>query len=105
MASANQRRTISCQCEICSQHPYSEVAKHHRRVNRMVASFDERHRRLFVGFLADQLGEGGISQMATITGMSRNTIRRGKKELSHPLIDSSRIRAKGGGRKPIEQKT
>lgn len=104
MALAKRRKPASCQCDMCQQHPYSAVAKQHRQVNRMVASLDERKRRLLVGFLADQMGKGGISEMATVTGMSRNTVRRGKHELAQPQIDCSRIRVEGGGRKPVEQK-
>ena len=79
--SALRKRTVGkCPCVACQLHPYGKTAKEHRRINRMVVSLDERSRRRFVGFLAEQLGEGGISQVAHITGMSRHTIRRGKNE-------------------------
>jgi hypothetical protein len=98
------RTPASCQCDMCQQHPFSAVARQHRKINRVVASFDERQRRLFVGFLADQIGMGGVSEIAMVTGMSRNTVRRGKMELAQPLQKGSRIRVEGGGRKPLEKK-
>lgn len=104
MPSSKQCKPAVCQCDVCQQHPYSKVAKQHHSINHMVASLDERKRRLFAGFLAEQIGDGGISKVAVVTGMSRHTIRRGKTELHQPLMDSSRIRAEGGGRKPIEKK-
>lgn len=104
MSLSKRRKPAICQCDMCQQHPYSQVAKQHRLINRMASLLDERRRRLFAGFLAEQMGEGGISKMAVVTGMSRHTIRRGTTELHQPPMDSSRIRAEGGGRKLIEKK-
>jgi hypothetical protein len=71
----------------------------------LVATFDEKSRRLFVAFLARQQGRGGIAQLVRITGLSRNTIRRGQYELLRPSPDlENRIRRKGGGRKRLEKK-
>jgi hypothetical protein len=82
------------------------VAVEHRAINRLVAVSNERLRRLLVGFLAAQMGYGGVSRMARITGMDRNTIARGQRELRRQGISkaqaSSRVRRFGGGRKPVE---
>ena len=46
-----------------------------------------RQRRLFAAFQAQQLGHGGITHMAEITGLDRKTIRKRVQELStfdHP---------------------
>jgi hypothetical protein len=64
---------------------------------------NEKHRRQFVGLLARQLGQGGVSQMAQITGLSRNTISRGQQEIAAGDFNE-RIRAKGGGRPLTEKK-
>lgn len=95
----------SCSCQICQQQPQSAVGKEHRAINQLVATLDEKSRRLVVGFWASQQGRGGIARLARITGLSRNTIRRGQRELEEPPGASRlRVRQVGGGRKRIEKK-
>jgi len=96
----------SCECSICEQHPYSRVAKEHRTINRLVAGADERNRRLLAGFLAQQRGRGGVALLARVTGLSRRTILRGRRELQQArgTANVARIRRKGGGRKRVEKK-
>jgi hypothetical protein len=94
----------ACTCPTCRQHPRSAVAADHRLINRLLAAADERLRRLFAGFLARQLGSGGVSQLQRISGLDRKTIAKGLRELrqqDEPL--TGRIRRPGGGRKPVEQ--
>src|SRR5438552_10078033 len=74
---------------------------------------DERRRRLWAAAEAMVLGRGGITAVATATGLERNTIRVGIRELqdSHHSTASAeaataadpvqRVRAPGGGRKPL----
>ena len=94
-----------CCCPDCTSCPQGAIAAEHRLVNQLVATFDEKSRRLYVAFLARQQGRGGIAKLARITGLSRNTIRRGKRDLlkSSPDVEN-RIRHKGGGRKRLEKK-
>jgi hypothetical protein len=69
----------------------------------LVACSDERSRRLLVGFLARQHGRGGITLLAQITGLDRNTIARGLRELyQHEPTDQGRVRRAGAGRKRVE---
>lgn len=42
--------------------------------------------------------------MATITGMSRTTIRRGMLEVQRAILGTVRVRRPGGGRKRLEKK-
>lgn len=94
-----------CDCPDCKEYPQSPIAGEHQLINQLVATFDEKSRRLYVAFLARQHGRGGIAKLARITGLSRNTIRRGKRELLQSASDlASRIRHKGGGRKRLEKK-
>jgi DNA-binding phage protein len=66
---------------------------------------DERLRRLLAGFVARQRGRGGVSQVARITGLARNTIAKGQSELSSGrLARTDRIREAGAGRKTVEAK-
>jgi len=92
-----------CTCAHCQQNPNSPIAGQHRSIDRLVALADERSRRLLVGFLAQQHGRGGISLMSRITGLDRNTIARGLRELqSEQPLAHDRIRRRGGGRKRVE---
>jgi len=72
---------------------------------------DERRRRLWAAAEAIVLGHGGSTAVATATGLRRNTIRAGIRELqtsrsrsaagSAATGEERRIRAPGGGRKPL----
>lgn len=70
-------------------------------MNRMMASADERIRRLFAGFVAEHVA-GGISQAACITGLDRKTIAKGLRELRTTSGPDERVRRAGGGRKRVE---
>lgn len=68
-------------------------------------SLNEKSRRLFLGYEAKLLGRGGISLISRATGITRNTIRRGIKDLDDPaVISNNRIRNPGGGRKKLTEK-
>jgi hypothetical protein len=67
---------------------------------------DEQKKRLFVAAEAISLGEGGISIVSRATGVNRETISKGCKELENGTIGGiespvpeGKIRAPGGGRK------
>ena len=67
---------------------------------------DERMRRQWAASEAQTYGWGGLSAVSDVTGMSRNTIRRGMAELeirkNKPKeAVESRLRRKGGGRKSL----
>jgi hypothetical protein len=92
-----------CPCPQCQQHPCGATARAHRDINRFLATLNERQRRLFAGFLARCQGRGAIRRLARITGLSRNTIRRGLREFGRLTPTASqRIRRPRGGRKPVE---
>jgi len=101
---AKQSKTLYlCQCNQCIEYPTGSTAELHRQVNQLVMLLNEKDRRQFVGLLARQLGQGGVTTMAQVTGLSRTTIRRGQGELNASDF-SDRIRAKGGGRPLVEKK-
>src|ERR687883_605163 len=72
---------------------------------------DERRRRLWAAAEALALGRGGMTAVASATGLQRATIRVGVRELqggpttrSEPesaAATAQRVRAPGGGRKPL----
>jgi hypothetical protein len=78
----------------------------------MREALDERQRRLWVAVEAKVLGRGGISAVATATGVSRSTIRAGLAEIEamqvlgrtdvEPARPGTRIRRAGAGRKRME---
>lgn len=96
-----------CDCEICRQQPRSEIAKEHRAINRLLATLDEKSRRRLVGLLALTAKHGDIQRMIDITGLSRNTICRGRDEIKRvePLVTRGRVRRLGGGQQPVEKKS
>ncbi len=63
---------------------------------------NERSRRRFAAVEANAIGRGGITIVSLATGLNRNTIGRGIKELSNKdEMSPERIRKSGGGRKKI----
>lgn len=60
---------------------------------------DERSRRLWAGTEARALGYGGVSLVARATGMSRNTVAAGLRDLDADDLGPTRVRRAGAGRK------
>jgi hypothetical protein len=99
------RHIHPCDCKDCQVG--DEVAiRYHHQLNVLMRRLDERQRRWLVALEANRLGHGGTQRMREVTGLDINTIRRGRRELAEDLVDCSpeRIRAVGGGRKPLEKK-
>lgn len=97
-----RRRIHQCECAACEQHPYGRVARQHQAINRVMATFDEKGRRRFVGLLALQLGRGGVQLAHAITGLSRMTIRAGREEIQR-TDRTPGVRRAGAGRPAIEK--
>lgn len=92
-----------CSCSLCCQEPDGDIAREHQAIKRLLACSDERGRRLLVGFLAQQYGHGGITLLDRITGLDRNTIARGRRELfAADAAPAGRVRRPGAGRKRVE---
>ena len=68
---------------------------------------DERRRRLWAAAEARSLGRGGVTTVAAATGLERNTIAAGVRELAVPAPPNvpadSGVRAPGGGRKTLAE--
>ena len=92
-----------CRCADCRKRTDNATKLLHARLNYLLSTLDERQRRLFVGLESSKLGYGGDRRLAGITGMSANTIARGRRELQESSADQ-RIRKPGGGRPAIEKK-
>lgn len=96
-----------CPCATCRRHPRSETAKEHGAINRLLTILDEKSRRRFVGLLALTAKHGDIQRLIDITGLSRNTVCRGRTEVKRVELHTvrDRIRRAGGGRRAVEKKT
>src|SRR5450755_2934229 len=81
------------------------LAEVRQRFTVLEAVLDEKSRRLLVAAESKAWGPGGISAVSKTTGVSRQVIRQGLRELeqsaTHP---AGRIRRPGGGRKKAKQK-
>jgi len=101
---SNRSNVHQCVCQTCQQHPFGAVAKEHKAINRVVAGLNEKNRRRFVGLLALQWGRGGIARLIEITGISPNTICRGRTEVQRAdRATAGRVRRTGAGRRAAEK--
>jgi hypothetical protein len=63
---------------------------------------DEQQRRLYAGLESLQLGSD--SRIAELLGLDPHTVAKGRRQLLAQDVDTDRVRAVGGGRKPVEKK-
>jgi hypothetical protein len=74
---------------------------------KVLGTLNEFQARLFVADKALELGRGGVSRLAQLTGLSRPTISKGVTELAGgtplPSPEAGRVRKPGGGRKKVEE--
>lgn len=100
-----ERPVHSCPCPDC-QVGTGPVAEHHRRLNLILSRLDEQQRRWVAAAEAQRLGYGGFNEVAAITGMHPETIRRGRDELAAGLDGRpvGRVRLPGGGGRALEKK-
>ena len=95
-----------CECDICKQSEYHPDQEDHQLMNLIMSRLNEQQRRWYAGMEAKRRGYGGSTLLAKVTGISVETIRRGRYELENGLTDRpiDRVRNSGGGRKSIEKK-
>jgi transposase len=70
----------------------------------MLPLLDEKQKRIYLATEANSLGRGGLKAVHELTGVSKTTIIRGKRELQEGNVEYNRVRKSGGGRKTIAQK-
>src|SRR5271169_188328 len=81
------------------------LAEVRQRFTALELVLDEKSRRLLVAAESKAWGPGGISAISKGTGVSRQVIRQGLRELEQaPTNPVGRIRRPGGGRKSARQK-
>jgi hypothetical protein len=95
-----------CECPVCQQSEFHPDQVQHQQMNLFISRLDEQQRRWYAALEAQKAGYGGTTLVAKITGLSVETIRRGRYELASDLgtrpVD--RVRKVGGGRKTVEKK-
>jgi len=77
------------------------------RIDTMLPTLNEYQRRRYLSAEAKSIGYGGISLISRLTGVSRQTLTEGVKELDDPnaeILGPRRSRKAGGGRKPVREK-
>lgn len=75
------------------------------KIKTMLPLLDERQKRIFLALEAKAIGRGGVKLMHEISGVSKTTIIRGKKEIDEGEAENkTRIRKPGGGRKKLTEK-
>lgn len=73
-----------------------------KRWLKLFCAQNESQKRWFAAYKAIELGYGGIKKISELTGLSKNTIKRGIQELEKPkALENEKIRQTGGGRKKI----
>jgi hypothetical protein len=77
-----------------------------KRIETVVPTLNEYQTRRYLSAEAKAIGYGGISLISRLSGMSRQTLTRGVKELDRTdtIMPEGRNRKSGGGRKPIWEK-
>lgn len=100
-----ERPVHQCPCPDCRAGT-GPVADHHRRLNLILSRLDEQQRRWVAALEAQRLGYGGFNEVAAITGVHPETIRRGRDELAGDLEGrpAGRVRLPGGGGQSLAKK-
>jgi hypothetical protein len=101
-----ERPVHQCPCDDCRAGT-GPTADYHRRLNLVLGRLDEQQRRWVAALEAQRLGYGGFNDVAAVTGMHPETIRRGRDELAADLTDrpTDRVRLPGGGGRTLAKKT
>ena len=95
-----------CECQICQQSESHPDQALHQQMNLFMSRLNEQQRRWYAALEAQKLGHGGATLLAMVTGLSVETIRRGRYELQAGLEERpvDRVRKPGGGRTTVEKK-
>lgn len=85
-----------------------EIERIRQKYTALAPVMDERMRRQWAAIEASELGWGGVAAVAQATGLARNTIKAGIREVEHRTAHpdepvENRIRRPGGGRKRVTE--
>lgn len=96
----------ACQCAVCQADTDPALSAQHAQINLLLSQLTEPQRRWYVGWLSQLPDALSDRQLALITGVTRPTIQRGRRELAAGLADlpADHQRRSGGGRRASEKK-
>jgi hypothetical protein len=97
------RQALLDQVAASASNPAGNVSDELRAAIVLFASLlDEQQRRLYAGLESLQLGSD--RQIAELLGLDPHTVAKGRRQLLTRDVETDRVRAVGGGRKPVEKK-
>ena len=96
----------TCECAACQAGTDAALTVQHPQINLLLSRLTESQRRWYVGWLSQLPDAPPDRQLALITGVTRPTIQRGRRELAAGLVDlpPGHLRHSGGGRRASEKK-
>lgn len=102
-----ERSAHECECAICQAGSDPGIRQRHATMNLFLSRLTEPQRRWYVGLLSQEPDSPSDRELALISGLDKNTIQRGRRELEAGLEDlpATRQRVAGAGRPPAEKKT
>ena len=94
--------------DCCGMQNATAIERIRQKFQALSPVMDERMRRQWAAAEASTLGWGGITVVSAATGLARNTIATGLRELEHRQAHpddavGARLRSVGGGRKPLTE--
>ncbi len=100
-------RMHCCRCAVCQAGNDRAMIHYHEQINLLLSRLSEPQRRWYVGTLAQAPAGPSIRTLMAMTGLSSNTILRGRREIEGGLVDvpDGRQRHVGGGKPKAEKKT
>jgi hypothetical protein len=78
-------RPDRCRCPKCLQGIDHPDGNYHREMRAFLATLSHEQRRLFAAVESNRLGLGGVSKVAEVTGLCKQTIARGRRQLADLL--------------------
>lgn len=95
-----------CGCPRCQSGLDHPDRQWHHHLNLLMSRLDEQQKRWLAALESRQLGYGGDTLLALVTGLHVDTIRRGREELDAGLQGrpADRVRNPGAGRPPGKKK-
>ena len=77
-----ERNVHLCACPECQRGADAAIKSQHQQMNLLMSTLNRQQRRWYAAFEADRRGNGGVSAVSRITGLSGSAISRGRRELA-----------------------
>lgn len=80
-----------CRCTICQTDSDAVISQYHEQINLLLSRLNEAQRRWYVGTLSQTPDGPSIRSLVAISGLSSNTILRGRREILKQLADVPQV--------------